>query len=326
MTSRPKFHADIIRFENPQRIIDDIVIKLRKYVVDDLRRQGGVIGISGGIDSSLTLALSAKALGADKVLGIMLPEKDSSADSKRLALLLAETFGVRTVEENITPALEGFGCYKRRDEAVKRIFSDYNPEEHNMKIGINSSINSNLPPLFSITIVDKQGTSKNKLLPVKEYLQIVASSNFKQRSRMAMIYHHAELRHYAVIGTPNKHEVEQGFFVKYGDSAVDVMPIAHLYKSQVYQLAGHLGIPGEIIDREPTSDTYSADQSQQEFFYQMPFQEMDLIWYGFENGFPPGEVGDVMGKTEDEINTIYKNFVRKQKTTDYLRMPPIKDF
>ena len=260
------------------------------------------------------------------MLGIMLPEKDSSADSKRLALLLAETFGVRTVEENITPALEGFGCYKRRDEAVKRIFSDYNPEEHNMKIGINSSINSNLPPLFSITIVDKQGTSKNKLLPVKEYLQIVASSNFKQRSRMAMIYHHAELRHYAVIGTPNKHEVEQGFFVKYGDSAVDVMPIAHLYKSQVYQLAGHLGIPGEIIDREPTSDTYSADQSQQEFFYQMPFQEMDLIWYGFENGFPPGEVGDVMGKTEDEINTIYKNFVRKQKTTDYLRMPPIKDF
>jgi NAD+ synthase len=141
-----------------------------------------------------------------------------------------------------------------------------------------------------------------------------------------MLYHHAERLHYAVIGTPNKHEVEQGFFVKYGDSGADIMPLAHLYKTQVYQFAEYLGIPQEIIDRTPTTDTYSAEQTQEEFFYQLPFKEMDLIWYGFENGYSAAEVGNALSKSEDEIQSIYNSFLRKQKTTEYLRMSPIKDF
>jgi NAD+ synthase len=103
------------------------------------------------------------------------------------------------------------------------------------------------------------------------------------------------------------------------------MPIVNLYKTQVYQLAEYLQIPKEIIERTPTSDTYSAEQSQEEFFFQMPFKEMDLLWYGYENGYDPAEVAKTMGKTEDEIRSIYKNFLRKQKTTEYLRMLPIKD-
>jgi NAD+ synthase len=193
-----------------------------------------------------------------------------------------------------------------------------------MKIGINQTgLNQFLPPVFSLTIVDDTGLEKSKILPIKEYLQIVASSNFKQRCRMSMLYYHAERLYYAVIGTPNKHEVEQGFFVKHGDGGADIMPIAHLYKSQVYQLADALGIPQEIIQRKPTSDTYSAEQTQEEFFFQMPYQEMDLVWYGMENEVPEEEVATVMGKTKEEIVHIYNNLKRKRKTTEYLRMSPI---
>ena len=193
-----------------------------------------------------------------------------------------------------------------------------------MKIGIRSSgLYTNLPPLFSVTIIDKNGVEQSKRVPAQELRQIEAASNLKQRSRMSMLYYHAERLHYAVIGTPNKHEVEQGFFVKNGDGGADVMPIAHLYKTQVYQLAHYLGIPNDIIDRTPTSDTYPAEQTQEEFFFQLPFQQMDLLWFAFKNEYNPEEVGAVMGKTADEIKKVFEGFERKIKTTDYLRMTPI---
>jgi NAD+ synthase len=327
MSFSNNFSKDILQIEDINTVVNNITQKLKNDVSLQLKRKGAIVGISGGIDSSVTLALAVKALGSENVLGILMPEKDSSGDSKTMALQLADKFGVQTIEENITGALDGFGCYERRDEAVARIFPEYNPQTFKMKIGINAkSINSNLPPVFSLTVIDENGVSKNKLLPANEYLQIVAASNFKQRCRMAMLYYHADRLYYAVIGTPNKHEVEQGFFVKYGDGGADIMPIAHLYKTQVYQLANYLEIPAEIIERTPTTDTYSAEQTQEEFFFQLPFKEMDLIWYGYENGIDPLEVSKSLNKTEEEIKSIYKNFIRKQKATEYLRMSPIKDY
>jgi NAD+ synthase len=325
MNVRKLFTPDIIKIENIEDLVQQITAKLKNDVIINLRKSGGVVGISGGIDSSVTLALLVKALGPERIVGIMLPEKDSSSESKRLALRLAEKFSVTAIEENITDALEGFNCYKRRDEAVSRVFPEYDPSTYKMKIGLNrSGINQNLPPLFILTIVDQEGNQKSEIIPIKDYLQIVAASNFKQRSRMSMLYYQAEIKNYAVIGTPNKHEVAQGFFVKYGDGAADVMPIAHLYKSQVYQLAEYLEIPREIINRTPTTDTYTAEQTQEEFFFQMSYQEMDLLWYGFENNYEPQEVGLVLGKSAEEVELIYRNFSRKQKTTEYLRMNPIK--
>lgn len=327
MKLKNNFSKNILQIEDIDKVVNDIISKLKNDISFQLKRKGAIVGISGGIDSSVTLALAVKALGAENVLGIMMPEKDSSGDSKMLALKLAEKFGVQTIEEDITKALDGFGCYERRDEAVARVFPEYDPKSYKMKIGINAkNINSSLPPVFSLTIIDKNGVNTSKLLPANDYLQIVSASNFKQRCRMAMLYYHADRLFYAVIGTPNKHEVEQGFFVKYGDGGADVMPIAHLYKSQVYQLADYLEIPGEIIERTPTTDTYSAEQTQEEFFFQLPFKEMDLIWYGYENGIDPLEVSISLGKTEGEIKSIYKNFIRKQKATEYLRMSPIKDY
>lgn len=318
------FSKDVLLIENIADEVERIIFKLRSDMQNVLRRKGAIVGISGGIDSSLTLALAVKAFGADKVLGIMLPEKDSSNDSKNLALDLAAKFGVQTLEENITGALEGFKCYQRRDEAVNFVFPEYNPIEYKMKISLNQEgISHNLPPLFMLTIIDKSGESKSKIIPVREYLQIVAASNFKQRCRMSMLYFHAERLHYAVVGTPNKHEVEQGFFVKYGDGGADLMPIAHLYKTQVYQMARFLEVPEEIIKRTPTTDTYSAEQTQQEFFYQLPFDKMDLLWYAFENNVDINLVADVMSLTTDDINSIFKNFSRKHKTTEYLRSNPI---
>ena len=327
MAEKKPFSKNIILLDNIEAVVNELVQKLHQDVLYRFRRFGAVVGISGGIDSSVCLALAARALGIENVLGIMMPEIDSSSDSEELAKSLADKFRVKAIREEITSALSGFGCYEKRDEAVKRIFPEYDPKTYKMKIGIKQGgLSNNLPPLFSLTIIDNIGNKKDKILPVKEYLQIVAASNFKQRSRMTMLYYHAESLHYAVIGTPTKHEQEQGFFVKYGDGGADVMPIGNLYKTQVYQLAEYLGIPEAIIKRTPTTDTYSAEQTQEEFFYQLPFDLMDNYWFGFENGYSTKEVADVMNETEELVETIFRNFERKRKTTEYLRAAPIKEY
>ncbi len=322
-----QFSKNIILLENVEKVTNEIISKLQQDVRYNFKRNGGVVGISGGIDSSVCLALSVKAFGPDKVTGIIMPEKDSSPESEELALELAEKFEVKTIKEEITSALSGFRCYERRDEAVKRVFPEYDPKTFKMKIGIRQSgLYNNLPPLFSLTIIDEKGRQQDKILNARDYLQIVAASNFKQRARMSILYYHAEAMHYAVIGTPNKHEQEQGFFVKYGDGGADVMPIGNLFKTQVYQLAEYLGVPEKIIQRTPTTDTYSASQTQEEFFYQLPFRLMDLYWYGFENGYTPADVAAVMGETTERVEALYRNFDRKRKTTEYLRMPPVRDY
>jgi NAD+ synthase len=321
------FSKEIILLEDVETAVDLIVAKLQQDVLHNFKRNGAVVGISGGIDSSVCLALSVRAFGADKTVGIIMPEKDSSPDSEELALELARKFGIRTIKEEITEALNGFRCYERRDEAVKRVFPEYDPKTYKMKIGIRQSgLYNNLPPIFILTIIDEKGNQQDKILHARDYLQIVAASNLKQRSRMSILYYHAEALHFAVIGTPNKHEQEQGFFVKYGDGGADVMPIGNLYKTQVYQLAEYLGIPESIIERIPTTDTYSASQTQEEFFYQLPYKLMDIFWYGYENGYSAKDVSGVMGETEERIEALFRNFDRKRKTTDYLRMAPIRDY
>ncbi len=322
--NKQPFSKDILIINDISGEFSRLVANLRESILHRLNRQGGVLGISGGIDSSVTMVMAAKALGTENLLAVIMPEKDSSGDSILYAQTLADKFGVKTVVENITGALEGFGCYKRRDEAVKKVFPEYDPSLHKMKIGIrNTGLYTSLPPLFSLTIVDNKGNEQTKRVPATSLRQIEAASNFKQRCRMSMLYYHAERLHYAVIGTPNKHEVDQGFFVKNGDGGADVTPIANLYKTQIYQLAQSIGIPQEIIDRVPTSDTYSAEQTQEEFFFQMPFQLLDLLWYAFKNEYSPEEVGTVVEINPDDIRKIFEGFERKIKTTEYLRMQPL---
>ncbi len=325
MNQKKPFSRDLLKIKDVDSTINEIVLKLRKEIMTNLRRFGAVIGLSGGIDSSVCLALAVKALKPDKVLGIIFPEHDSNPESEELAHELASKLKVKIIREEITPALTGFKCYQRRDEAVRRIFPDYDGKTYKMKIGVKaSSMFRDLPPFFNLSVIDVDGDQHDNILPASDYLQIVAASNIKQRSRMSMVYYHAEANHYAVIGTPNKHEYEQGFFVKFGDGAADVMPIVSLYKTQVYQLAEQLGIPKKIIERTPTTDTYSAEQTQEEFFYQLPLKLMDLYWFAFENEYSPNEVAEVMGETEARVATLFRNLKRKRNTTDYLRMAPIR--
>lgn len=325
--SKPEFSRDILKIQDIETLVDKITAKIVEDVKVRHQRFGGVIGLSGGIDSSVCMALAAKALGPGKIFGVLMPEKDSSPDSEELARELAGKFSVEVTKEVITGALDGFGCYERRDQAVKEVIPEYDPATHKMKIGIkHEGKGSKLPPLFHLTVVNPDGSEIVKRLPSKQMRTIIAASNFKQRSRMSLVYYHAENLHYAVIGTPNKHEVEQGFFVKYGDGGGDLFPIGKLYKTQVYQVAEYLGVPQGIIDRTPTTDTYSAEQTQEEFFYEFPHEVMDLLWYAYENSYDPAEVGSVMGMTAEEIERNYRNFERRSATTEYLRTPPVNDY
>lgn len=300
-----------------------IINQMRNEVARTLRRRGAVLGISGGIDSSVVLALCVKAFGSNNVFALMLPEKDSSSDSLRLAKMLADKFDVQYAVEDISAALEGFGCYKRRDEAVKQIFPEYN-SNYKMKILLPKEDGTNKLNVFRITIISPEGIEKTERLPLKEYLQIVAASNFKQRSRMAMLYYYAESFNYAVIGTGNKNEHMQGFFVKYGDGGVDLKPIAHLFKTQVYQLAEYLEIPEVIQKRTPTSDTYSAEQTQEEFFFKIPFEILDPIWLGWENGISSKEISKALKLDQHYVETVIKDIQNKIRSTEYLRLSPIQ--
>lgn len=311
---------------NPAAETERIVAMLRHNVGQVMRRRGAVIGISGGVDSSVVLALAVRAFGPQRVTALMLPDRESDPDSESLARKVARHFNVEPLLENITAALEGFGCYARRDEAIRRVFPEYDAAAgYRAKIVLPQDLlDENTFSFFSLVIVTPDGVEKKERLPPQEYFQIVAASNFKQRTRMAILYYHAELRNYAVIGPANKNEHGQGFFVKYGDGGVDVRPIAHLFKTQVYQLAAYLDVPQEIRNRQPTSDTYSAHQTQEEFFFRLPFKTMDLLWYAQEHNIPMSEVSQAMGLTEDQVRHAFEDFARKRRATEYLRLPPLE--
>lgn len=308
---------------DPALEVEKIIEKMKNDVQHKLKKRGVVVGISGGVDSSVVLSLCVKALGAQHVLGLMLPEQDSSSDSIGLATKLANKLGVEYVVEDMTAALSGLGCYKRRDEAIKRVFSEFN-EKYKCKITLSGDIlKKDSLNIFQLTIISPDGEEKTTRLPLREYLQIVSASNLKQRSRMAMLYYHAESRNYAVIGTGNKNEHEHGFFVKYGDGGTDLRPIIHLFKTQIYQLAEYLDIPEEIRKRTPTSDTYSAEQTQEEFFFRLPFEILDTIWYGWEKGIDKKEIAQALSLNAEQVENVIHDIQRKINATEYLRMPPL---
>ncbi len=302
-----------------------IVGWLQYHVIRTLHRQGVVLGISGGIDSSVALALCVRAFGPQRVVALMMPERDSDPQTVQLSEMVARHYGVEPILEDITPVLEGFGCYRRRDEAVRRLFPEYDADRgYKMRIVLPQNLlDADTLNVFSLDIVTPDGEVKSKRLPPREYAQIVAASNFKQRTRMAMVYYHAELRNYAVIGTPNKNEHDQGFFVKYGDGGADLRPIVHLYKTQIYQLARYLDVPEVIQNRPPTSDTYSAPTTQQEFFFRLPFEMMDLLWYAQDHNVPVVDVAQALHLTPVQVQRAFNDFARKRRTTAYLRVPPL---
>jgi NAD+ synthase len=285
------------------------------------KRRGVVVALSGGIDSSTVAALCVAALGKDRVFGLHMPEQESSPETIVLSRLLAESLGIDSTLEDITPILEGAGCYRRRNDAIRMVCPDYGPG-YKSKIVLPSVLDSDSFRLFSVVVMAPDGTQTKHRLASESYLGIVAATNFKQRARKMLEYYHADRLNYAVAGTPNRLEYDQGFFVKLGDGSADVKPIAHLYKTQVYALAEHLGIPREIRSRPPTTDTYSMPQSQEEFYFSLPYDLMDLCLFGRNNGVPINDIALATGLTAGQVNRVFRDIDQKRRTTQYLHLAP----
>ena len=290
--------------------------------VATLRRRGAVVGLSGGIDSSVVTSLCVRALGAERVQVLLMPERDSSAESAVLGRLLTSQLGVPTVLEDIAPIVAAAGSYDRQTEAIRTVFPEYG-EGYRHKITLPSILDSDRLNVSELTIQAPTGEQKTSRLPAAAYLQLIAATNFKQRARKLMEYYHADRLNYVVAGTPNRLEYDQGFFVKLGDGSADIKPIAHLYKTQVYALAEYLAVPEEIRRRPPTTDTFSLPQTQEEFYFALPYDKMDLCLYGRNHGIAPAAVAAALGLTAAQVERVYKDIDQKRRTTRYLHARPL---
>lgn len=294
---------------------------IRNLLREHLRRRGLVVAISGGIDSSVCAALAVRAVGVGKVFGLLMPERDSSSDSVVKGKLLAEHLGIQYAIQDIAPPLEAMGCYRWRDEAIRTVFPDYSTE-WKCKIVIAGG-NEGKINHFNLVVADTGGQTYEQRLGIKEYLQIVAATNFKQRVRKTFEFFHADRLNYAVIGTPNRVEYDQGFFVKGGDGSADLKPIAHLYKSQVYMLARHLGLPEVICNAAPSTDTYSLSQGQDEFYFALPYKEMDIALWHYNHRRPAAELANALDLSAERAEFIYRDIDTKRKTTAPLHWPAL---
>lgn len=305
-----------------EREIRELSDSIRETVRGTLRRRGIVIAVSGGIDSSTCAALCTRALGKENVLALFLPERDSSSDALRLGRMVAERFEMPAVTETIEAALAAAGCYQRQLEAICMVVPEYGEGWKN-KIVLPSILNNNRLNVSYLTVQTPSGETRSERLPLAAYLQLVAATNFKQRMRTMMAYYHADRLNYALCGTPNRLEYDQGFFVKGGDGLADFKPIAHLYKTQVYTMARALGVPDEICKRQPTTDTFSLPQSQEEFYFALPYEKMDLCLYAHNHGIPAEEAAPVVGLTKEQVNRVFKDIEAKRRATLPLHLTSI---
>ncbi len=299
-----------------------IEASIREQVLGALRRRGAVVGMSGGVDSSVVAALCARALGKDRVLGLFMPERDSSGDALRLGRAMADLLGIRTALEDIAPALSGLGCYQRQVEAIRMVVPEYG-EGWRFKLTLPSILDADRLNITLLVVADPGGNQRSVRLPPAAYLQLVAATNFKQRVRKMTEYYHADRLHFAVAGTPNRLEYDQGFFVKQGDGAADLKPIAHLFKTQVYALAEFLGVPEEIRSRPPTTDTFSLSQTQEEFYFALPYAQMDLCLWAHAGQVPAAEAAPALGLSASQVERVYRDIEAKRRATRYLHLPPL---
>lgn len=297
-----------------------ITKKMKEYLRKIARRRGFVVAISGGIDSSVCAALAVEAVGKGRVLLLRLPESDSSSATGDLSRALADHLGGETIDQDITNVLSALGCYNWRDSAIKQVYPDYADGWKN-KIVIDGGLDGQYNH-FKLVVQDTEGERSSCRMDYKQYLQVVAATNYKQRVRKSIEYFHADRMNYAVVGTPNRLEYDQGFFVKNGDGSADVKPIAHLYKSQVYAMASHLGLPEEICNAVPTTDTYSLAQGQDEFYFALPYQQMDVALWAYNHKVPVDQLAAYLKIDPGHAQFIYDDIVSKRKTTHYLHAKP----
>ncbi len=315
------FSSELLRLDYGQAA-DAIVAAIRQHVTKRLRKRGVVLGLSGGIDSSVTAALCVRALGPKRVFAVFMPEKESESESLSLGRAVADHLGIDSVAEDIGPALDAAGCYQRRDDFIRKVVPDFDAG-WGCKVVLPNVLENEGYNLSRLVVEAPDGTRAEHSMPLAVYLGIVAATNMKQRTRKQIEYYHADRLNYAVAGTPNRLEYDQGFFVKNGDGAADFKPIAHLYKTQVFEMAAALDIPEEIRSRPPTTDTWSLAQSQEEFYFSLPYQQMDLCLYGLNEGIAAPRVAAAVNLTSDQVERVWRDIAAKRKATRYLHEHPL---
>src|SRR5262245_24139293 len=315
------FSKEALKLDYAQEA-DRVSAVLREHVLRHFKKKGVVIGLSGGIDSSVVAGLCVRALGKDRVLGLLMPERDSSSETLPLSQQLAKHLGIQTVHEDITGILDATKCYQRRDDAIRLVIPEYGPGWKS-KIVLPNVLDEDQFRLFTVVAQSPSGQRTEVRLTMEAYLGMVAATNFQQRARQTLEYYHAERLHYAVAGRPKRMEYDQGFFVKLGDGAADVKPIAHLYKSQVYRMAEFLKLPEAICKRGPTTDTYSLPQTQEEFYFSVPYDKMDLVLFGKNQGLSPADVAPAVGLTTEQTGMVFRDIEAKRRVAHYLHAVPV---
>jgi NAD+ synthase len=321
MNNQRVFSPELLTLDYAQEA-ERIGAVLCEAVFRRFKKKGVVVALSGGIDSSVVAGLSVRALGKERVFGLLMPERDSAEETLPISRGLAEHLGIQHAHEDISSILEAVGCYRRRDEAIRRVEPDYGPGCRS-KIVLPPVVEDDKYRFFTVVVQHPDGRKTETRLDLTAYLGIVAATNFKQRTRKMLEYYHADRLNYAVAGTPNRLEYDQGFFVKLGDGAADVKPIAHLYKTQVYAMARFLGLPENICSRPPTTDTYSLPQSQEEFYFSLPYDRMDLILFGKNHGYSAGEIGSALGLTAEQVERVFRDIEGKRRVAYYLHAVPV---
>jgi NAD+ synthase len=307
-----------LTLNDPAAVAQTLVEQLRA-TVRGLRLRGVVVAVSGGVDSATCLGIAARAFGPERTLGLFLPDKHSGPESAPLAQEVCEAFGVPLEVVDITDALTALGCYTRQDRAVAARAAGFDPAHDRFRVDFRQDFaDPDSLPTFGLTVVKADGSTQRHTLTGQTYLELVAATNMKQRTRMLLTHFHAESRNHAVVGTSNRLEIEQGFFVRYGDGTGDYFPLRSMLKSQVYALGTALGVPASILGREPTTDTYSAPQSQEDFFYGMPLAVNDALWDAFVAGEPLEKVAEGVGEPVAWVQAVFASYARRRTLAERL--------
>jgi NAD+ synthase len=311
---------DFIKIKNLEKSVDSICDFIKNEISNKFQRRGAVVGLSGGIDSAVTTALCVRAMGHEKVLGLIMPEKESEPESQILAKQFANKYNIKTETIDISSILDSFGVYENKEKIVKEKFPNFNK---------NCKYRLVVPPKFENTvgipyldILDDKNKQHKLKISSFDFLALTAATSIKHRVRMTMLYYYGEKNNFTVMGTTNKSEYLQGYFVKYGDGGSDIEPIVNLYKSQIYQLGQFLDIPKEILTKDASPDVWSFTTNDEEFFYSVPYDTVDLILYARENDLPIKEIQKLSNLSTENIENLLRFQNQKQNKSQHMREIP----
>jgi NAD+ synthase len=312
------FNLDVLKID-PVQELD----RLSEFITDQVkavyRRKGVVVGLSGGIDSACIAAVAVHTLGKDKVIGLVLPEAESNPISSEYAIKHAQALGIEHRQIDITPTVDSIVKYKWRDDFLQKMIPEYKPGyKYNITLPTDLLERASFN-FYRLQVQMPDGELKSKRLNLEEFLTITSFANIKIRSRMLHLYAEADRRSLVVAGTTNRTEFILGDFCKYGDGGTDIEPFTHLYKNQIYQISEHLNVIQEIIDRQPSPDTFSLPVSDQEFFFRIDFDKLDFLLYAWEHKVPETEAAKVLDLTEEAVGRAYNDFASKYRATAHLR-------